>query len=93
MLEFLESFDAAIVDSDDEELTFQAIAAEARIEAQEKGLSVEEDEEWTKLSFKDAMPDEPDLSEWEETAGKTGVVADDAPEPEKKSYIEVEHGP
>ena len=86
----LESFDAAIVDSDDEEITFQAIAAEARIEAQEKGLSVEEDEEWTKLSFKDAMPEVPDISEWEETAGQTGVVVDDAPQPGKKSYIEVD---
>ena len=86
----LESFDAAIVDSDDEEITFQAISAEARIEAQVKGLSVEEDEEWTKLSFKDAMPEVPDISEWEETAGQTGVVVDDAPEPRKKPYIEVD---
>ena len=43
----LESFDAGIVDSDDEEITCQAIVAEARQEAQAKGLSVEEDEEWT----------------------------------------------
>ena len=86
----LESFDAGIVDSDDEEITCQAIVAEARDEAQAKGLSVEEDQEWTKLTFDDAKPDEPDISEWEETEGKTGVVPDEAPKEPSKGVIEVD---
>ena len=86
----LESFDAAIVDSDDEEITCQAIVAEAREEAQAKGLSVEEDTEWTKLTFDDAKPEEPDISEWEETGGKIGVVEDEEPEGLAKGVIEID---
>ena len=86
----LEAFDAGIVDSDDEDLTCQAISAEAREEAQAKGLSTEEDNEWTKLSFEDAKPAEPDISEWEDTAGKVGVVYDEAPPETKKGIQEVD---
>ena len=86
----LEAFDAGIVDSDDEELTCQAISAQAREEAQAKGLSTEEDNEWTKLSFEDAKPDEPDISEWEDTTGKVGVVSDEAPPEMKKGIQEVD---
>ena len=86
----LESFDAGIVDSDDEDITCQAISAEARQEAQAKGLSIVEDDEWTKLTFDDAKPDEPDISEWEDTEGKTGVVQDEAPAEPKKGVQEVD---
>lgn len=58
----MEAFDAGIMDSHHEDLTCQTIIAQAKIEAVDKGHSTEVDEEWTKLSFKDAMPDEPDIS-------------------------------
>ena len=86
----LESFDAGIVDSDDEDITCQAISAEARQEAQAKGLSTVEDDEWTKLTFDDAKPEEPDISEWEDTEGKIGVVHDEAPADPKKGVTEID---